>query len=77
MVNIQEAKLKDNINSINEELEKIKYGTLPEEAAKVFALKKECEDVLSLKEQNNKLREQLYLLSRRLYSLEVNEYFLI
>jgi len=77
MVNIQEAKLKDNINSINEELEKIKYGTLPEDAAKVFALKKECEDVLSLKEQNNKLREQLYLLSRRLYSLEVNEYFLI
>ena len=69
--NIQEAKLKDNINAITEELEKIKYGTIPAEAAKVFELKKECEEVLALKEKNNKLREQLYLLSRRIYTLEV------
>ena len=69
--NIQEAKLKDNINAISEELEKIKYGTIPAEAAKVFELKKECEEVLALKENNNKLREQLYLLSRRIYTLEV------
>ena len=71
--NIQEAKLKEDINNINADLEKIKNGSIPVEAAKVFALKKECEEVLSLKEQNNKLREQLYLLSRRLYSLEVNQ----
>ena len=70
--NIQEAKLKEDINNINADLEKIKTGSIPVEAAKVFALKKECEEVLSLKEQNNRLREQLYLLSRRLYSLEVN-----
>ena len=69
--NVQEAKLKDNINAISEELEKIKYGTIPAEAAKVFELKKECEEVLALKEKNNKLREQLYLLSRRIYTLEV------
>ena len=69
--NVQEAKLKDNINAISEELEKIKYGTIPAEAAKVFELKKECEEVLALKENNNKLREQLYLLSRRIYTLEV------
>ena len=75
--NIQEAKLKDNINNINEELEKIKYGTMPTEAAKFFELKKGCEEVLSIKEQNNKLREQLYLLSRTLFSLEVNKYYLI
>ena len=75
--NIQEAKLKDNINSINEDLENIKYGTIPAEAAKVFELKKECEEVLSLKDQNNKLREQLYQLSRRLYILEVNKFFII
>ena len=74
--NIQEAKLKDNINTINEDLESIKYGTISAEAAKVFELKKECEEVLSLKNQNNKLREQLYLLSRRLYSLEVNKFIL-
>ena len=74
--NNQEAKLKDDINGINNELEKIKYGTIPAEAAKVFELKKECEEVLKLKEANNKLREQLYLLSRRLYTLEViNIYF--
>ena len=75
--NIQEAKLKDNINNINESLENIKFGTIPAEAAKVFELKKACEEVLSLKEQNDKLRERLYLLSRRLYSLEVNNFFLI
>ena len=76
-LNIQEAKLKDNINNINESLENIKFGTIPAEAAKVFELKKACEEVLSLKEQNDKLRERLYLLSRRLYSLEVNNFFLI
>ena len=75
--NAQEAKLKDDINNINADLEKIKYGSIPAEAAKVFALKKECEEVLSLKEQNNKLRERLYLLTKRLYSLEVNHFFLI
>ena len=73
--NIQEAKLKDDINGINSQLEKIKYGTIPDEAAKVFELKKGCEDVINLKETNNKLREKLYLLSRRLYTLEVIKYF--
>ena len=74
--NIQEAKLKDDINGINSQLEKIKYGTIPDEAAKVFELKKGCEDVINLKETNNKLREKLYLLSRRLYTLEVINIFI-
>ena len=69
--NIQEAKLKDDINNINNNLDKIKDGTIPAEASKVFELKKGCEEVSDLKDQNNKLREKLYLLSRRLYSLEV------
>ena len=73
--NIQEAKLKDDINGINNELEKIKYGTIPAEAKKVFELKKACEEVVDLKDTNNKLRERLYLLSRRLYTLEVRNYF--
>lgn len=73
--NIQEAKLKDDINGINNELEKIKYGTIPAEASKVFELKKGCEEVVNLKDQNNKLREKLYLLSRRLYTLEVSIIF--
>ena len=72
--NIQEAKFKEDINNINADLEKVKNGSIPVEAAKVFALKKECEEVLSSKEKNNKLREQLYLLTRRLYSLEVNHF---
>ena len=71
--NIQEAKLKDDINGINSELEKIKYGTIPAEAKKVFELKKACEEVVDLKDENNKLRERLYLLSRRLYTLEVRK----
>ena len=75
--NVKEAKLKDDINGINNELEKIKYGTLPAEAQKVFALKKACDEVVSLKDENNKLREKLYLLSRRLYSLEVSFIFFI
>ena len=69
--NVQEAKLKDDINNINNNLEKIKDGTIPAEASKVFELKKGCEEVVNLKDENNKLREKLYLLSRRLYSLEV------
>jgi len=69
--NEKEAKLKDDINGINNELEKIKYGTMPAEAAKAFELKKGCEDYVNLKNENNQLREKLYLLSRRLYSLEV------
>ena len=73
--NIQEAKLKDDINGINSELEKIKYGTIPAEAKKVFELKKACEEVIDLKDTNNKLRERLYLLSRRLYTLEVRNLF--
>lgn len=73
--NIKEAKLKEDINGINSQLEKIKYGTIPAEAAKVFALKKACEDVVNLKDTNNLLREKLYLLSRRLYTLEVIKYF--
>ena len=74
--NIKEAKLKEDINGINSQLEKIKYGTIPAEAAKVFALKKACEDVVNLKDTNKILREKLYLLSRRLYSLEVIKYFI-
>ena len=69
--NVKEAKLKDDINGINNELEKIKYGTLPAEAQKVFAIKKGCDELISLKDENNKLREKLYLLQRRLYYLEV------
>ena len=38
--NIKEAKLKDDINNINEELESIKYGTIPAQASKNFELKK-------------------------------------
>ena len=75
--NIKEAKLKDDINNINEELERIKDGTIPAQAAKMFELKKNCEEVENLKNQNNQLRERLYILSRRLYTLEVRNYFLI
>ena len=74
--NVKEAKLKDDINGINNELEKIKYGTIPAEAKKVFELKKGCEEVINLKDENNKLRERLYLLSRRLYTLEVNFFYI-
>ena len=73
--NIKEAKLKEDINGINRELEKIKYGTIPAEAAKVFTLKKGCDDLLELKNKNHLLREKLYLLSRRLYTLEVSIFF--
>ena len=69
--NIKEAKLKDDINNINEELEKIKDGTLPAQASKTYELKKNCEEVEELKKKNNELRERLYLLSRSLYTLEV------
>ena len=75
--NIKEAKLKDDINNINEELERIKDGTIPAQATKMFELKKNCEEVENLKNQNNQLRERLYILSRRLYTLEVRNYFLI
>ena len=68
--NIKEAKLKDDINNINEELERIKDVTIPAQAAKMFELKKNCEEVENLKNQNNQLRE-------RLYTLEVRNYFLI
>ena len=73
--NIKEAKLKDDINNINEELERIKDGTIPAQAAKMFELKKNCEEVENLKNQNNQLRERLYILSRRLYTLEVRNFF--
>ncbi len=72
--NVQEAKLKDDINGINYKLEKVKNGTIPAEASKVFELKKACDEVADLKAKNNKLRERLYLLSRRLYSLEVRKF---
>ena len=75
--NIKEAKLKDDINGINHELEKVKDGTIPAEASKVFTLKKGCEEVLNLKNENNLLREKLYLLSRRLYTLEVRKILFI
>ena len=75
--NVKEAKIKDDINGINNELEKVKYGTLPAEAQKVFALKKACDEVVSLKDENNKLREKLYLLTRRLNSLEVRHFLFI
>jgi chromosome segregation ATPase len=71
--NVQEAKLKDDINGINYKLEKIRNGTIPAEASKVFELKKACDEVADLKAKNNKLRDRLYLLSRRLYSLEVRK----
>ena len=75
--NIKEAKLKDDINNINEELEKIKDGTIPAQASKTFELKKTCEEVEELKKKNNQLRETLYLLSRRLYTLEVRNIYFI
>ena len=75
--NEKEAKLKDDINNINEELEKIKDGTIPAQASKTFELKKTCEEVEELKKKNNQLRETLYLLSRRLYTLEVRNIFFI
>ena len=73
--NIQEAKYKEDINGINSELEKIKNGTVPAEAAKVFALKKACDEIDDLKKKNNLLSEKLYLLNRRLYTLEVKIFF--
>ena len=75
--NIQEAKYKEDINGINSELEKIKNGTIPVEASKVFALKKACDEIDDLKKKNNLLSEKLYLLSRRLYSLEVRKFFIM
>jgi len=75
--NAQEAKLKDDMNVINGQLDKIKDGTLPAEAGKVFEIKNKCEEMVNLKDENNKLREKLYILSRRLYSLEVRIIFLI
>ena len=74
--NIKEAKLKDDINNINEELSRIKDGTIPAQASKTFELKKNCEEVEELKKENNRLREALYLLSRRLYALEVRFFFI-
>jgi chromosome segregation ATPase len=73
--NVKEAKLKDDINNINEELERIKNGTIPAQASKIFELKKSCEEIEELKKKNNQLREQYYILSRRLYSLEVRNIF--
>ena len=75
--NMKEAKLKDDINNINEELEKIKDGTIPAQASKTYELKKTCEEVEELKKKNNQLRETLYLLSRRLYTLEVRNILFI
>ena len=75
--NIKEAKLKDDINNINEELNRIKDGTIPAQASKTFDLKKNCEEVNELKKKNNQLRETLYLLSRRLYTLEVSHIIII
>ena len=72
--NIQEAKYKEDINGINKELEKIKNGTIPAEAAKAFEIKRSCDEIDKIKKNNNLLREKLYLLSRRLYSLEVSLY---
>ena len=43
--NVKEAKLKDDINNINEELERIKNGTIPAQASKIFELKKSCEEI--------------------------------
>jgi len=76
-VNIQESKLKDDMNIISNELDKIKDGTVPAEAAKVFEIKKACDELINLKDMNSKLRDKLYLLNRRLYSLEVSIKFLI
>ena len=70
--NIQEAKYKEDINGINNELERIKNGTIPAEAAKVFEIKKACDEIDELKKKNNLLSEKLYLLNRRLYTLEVS-----
>ena len=75
--NEKEAKLKDDINNINEELIRIKDGTIPAQASKTFDLKKNCEEVNELKKKNNQLRETLYLLSRRLYTLEVSHIIII
>ena len=75
--NIQEAKYKEDINGINNELERIKNGTIPAEAAKVFEIKKACDAIDDLKKKNNLLSEKLYLLSRRLYTLEVSFFYFI
>ena len=51
--NIKEAKLKEDINGINIQLKKIKYGTIPAENEKVFTLKKGGDDLLDLKNKNH------------------------
>ena len=43
----------------------------------MFEIKKNCEEVEELKKENNRLREALYLLSRRLYALEVRFFFIL
>ncbi len=43
---------------------------------KKFKLKKACEDVEELKDKNKKITEKLYLLTRRLYTLEVRNVIL-
>lgn len=69
--NEKEALFKEGINQINLDLEKIKYGTLAEQSQRRAEIKKKCEDIIAGKEEQTKLEERLYVLTRELGKLEI------
>lgn len=69
--NEKEALFKEGINQINQDLALLQEGTLPEQSIRRAEIKKKCEEIIAGKEEQTRLEETLYKLTRELGRLEI------
>lgn len=68
---INEANYKTQMNKLNNRLNSIKNGTIAEESSQKFEVKKKCEELLHIQNENGFLKEKLYRLNLQLYQYEI------
>ena len=69
--NEKEALFKEGINQINQNLSLLEDGTLPEQSRRRAEIKKKCEAIIAGKEEQTRLEDTLYKLTRELGRLEI------
>ena len=62
---------KEGINQLNQNLSLLEDGTLPEQSRRRAEIKKKCEAIIAGKEEQTRLEDTLYKLTRELGRLEI------
>lgn len=67
---VNEAAYKKQLIQVNYKLNSIKDGTISESSCQKFEVKKKCEELLQIQNENAMLKERMYRLNLELYQYE-------